>query len=364
MLRKITSTVVICWALFVPGDKSAAESKPCERIQLNRPLNWIFSGAWSLDGNSLILTDPAQSKAYIVSPSGAVSLRTHHRDIVSLSYIKRDPARVSFLVEDEGDGRNERLHRVDTRLDIVDTVYLAGLRTKDGSELLKVWTWDYASDWVAGFGDFKINDKKYTSAYFTLNLATEHLEILERVPLDNPVRELNTLGYKLLAIGSNQIVYLSGENELKFIRWGSSKAISTPRRLSRGLPNFPKKSGLSNLAEIHRALYRQKRIRSLLIVDDRLFLLEGSGTSNTPWQVIEINMESGATLGSMTLPTKAPDVILIPGKRYWAVVEKATLFSFNLQPVESVVLLDTSLLLTISSRQAGDAMASCAAAAR
>jgi len=112
--------------------------------------------------------------------------------------------------------------------------------------------------------------------------------------------------------------------------------------------------------EIYREIENQRMPTGIYSFEDHLFLLikdaMNSESYETQWQLVEISQEApNQVVSSLTLPTFAADIVLIPGTDFWGILEKGPIDIIDgspapvlYRPSKTMRLLPTSWLFSAS----------------
>jgi hypothetical protein len=175
------------------------------------------------------------------------------------------------------------------------------------------------------------------------------LEVVHRIaPLD-PKFDLYRLSSPYLASvgGRTYFLDLSEPASLDVLPTGEE-----PKRYLTMLPSSSRSARISRRAnltepEATTALYRAVEESSLPAglygFRDSLYLLtRRPQDGKTDWTLAQLDPGSGKELRSVSLPTSAAHLTVVPGERYWALVEKGPVESWGKQAIETVVFVPTA----------------------
>jgi hypothetical protein len=150
------------------------------------------------------------------------------------------------------------------------------------------------------------------------------------------------------------------------LRWGQPTSLlqiwPQKRRLKAFPPDFetlPKlPQGVGGMAAggvLYKALEHSKSAVSLYGQGAYLYLLTRKPTEQrTLWQLWQIDPKRDTIVRSMTLPTQANHVFLVPGPINWAVIEKGPVIQTGDQAIKSMVLLPASWIEDPASKALSD----------
>jgi hypothetical protein len=112
------------------------------------------------------------------------------------------------------------------------------------------------------------------------------------------------------------------------------------------LPGVPVAAGAEADVPTARALAKSTLPVALYGSSDRLYVLTRQPTAagKTAWRLHKVNPAKDVLEGSLTLPTMAADLRLVPGRNTWAVLEKAAPTASGRQKVPAVLLIPAAAI--------------------
>ena len=347
-----------CWYMFLRGFflaccSAGSLSASCLSIDFGsqRPLHWSTSGAWSADDQDLLVVDTYKNEIIGVSlVDGKTRRWTEVVEDLGLRDLQawvQDPKQfrattAGWLLFDKNQGA--KLIQLDDSLERIGAPISVQQRTLKSSggppaNIELNWIYDFAemARGVFAFADIKRSSVSYESAFLYFNGAGEH-RIFSSVANDHPVRGLYVRNIRFLAAIEDRGYFIDMAGESLGI---STVSLSEP--LPRSLPFFPEqfdgRLDLTNLAEygprkateIYARQERQAMAVGLYAYSNYLYLLGKEAiddNGDTAWWLVKLDPRDGEELGRARLPTTAGHLTVVPGKGFWAFVEKA--------PVEGV----------------------------
>jgi hypothetical protein len=225
-----------------------------------------------------------------------------------------------------------------------------------------LWGWTLAGDDVMGYGDISFDGReRWESGVFRFPMSTPgDFEILSSSPyngqdssriffrLDMPffaALEDKTdpgrgawKGYVLL-MKDRLGIYRSakGQSDLEFVM-----ALPKGLEASPALPEFRRRE---DLPSVMRAIEQSALPAGLWAWNRHLYLLSRAPVgTKTQWTLTKIDPETPRFVGSTVLPTQANHLTVVPGPRWWALVEKGPVLGFGAQSVDSAMLIPSDAL--------------------
>jgi hypothetical protein len=157
---------------------------------------------------------------------------------------------------------------------------------------------------------------------------------------DDPAELFCRLGYPQIATLGDTAYFLVMEETPRIFAVGAGD--EAPRRLpATDLPPRPDLPGLvtpQDFPTVFAAVERSRMVAGLLASEDRLYaLVREPRVGGTRWSLHEIDPATGEELGSAEVPSTANHLLVVPGERYWAFVEKGTVRDIGVQKVTGVL---------------------------
>lgn len=365
-------------AKLQPQNSARIEPDRCYRLSFseNRPFYWVTSGAWSEGGQRLLLVDTYKSEILGVSlQSGAVSgwdQVVDDLELVALGNRVQQPRQIHagedgwFLLDEQ---RGSSLLRLDSSLEFMSTEVAVANRVFYDSEardsevrVQRIYDFvEISAGFLAvvsmertllGQGVVGVED---AFVYFDQG---NRIQVLERLAGDDPTRALYTRNVQLLAsLGScGYIMRLAAGAGIDEICPNDS----SDRSLNLVPEEFNGVLDLSNLprddprraVEIYTREERAEIAVGLYPFEGYLYLLGKEGVGDdwgTTWWLLKVDPLDGSVQGRVRLPTTAAHLTVVPGMRFWALVEKGRVENVGrihgpYMDISSVVIVPASWL--------------------
>jgi len=316
-----------------------------ERIALTRPPSWTHSGAWTPD-DKLLLVDVLRSQIKSYSPSGAFE-RTLPKEFKNQSFTQpltiQYTLRGQFWVEDE-DGRFVLLDRGYRILKVID---IKALAKGPLGELRAVYQWVALDNEFFIFGDL-LKGEDATSAFIRVPLGRpEQFQIMARIGIDDPARRFYLLGSPYLA-AANAIPYYLVMDQKPYVESPAGHRIYFTYGADKKVverPRLPEQHGRLATHDIYQTLEESTLPAGLYGWHENLYILIRTPgiLGRTNWSLLKVDPKTGKTLWSRPIDTMANHLVVVPGEKYWAFVEKG--------PVEEAGVQQVTAYLRVPSQQ-------------
>ena len=183
---------------------------------------------------------------------------------------------------------------------------------------------------VAGFGTFRKSDQSWGFGVLRVRLSPlELIESFDELSLSSKEGTLYTslAPEAALANGAPYVLRFGEPSAIVNVRT-RQRLKSFPPGFER-LPTLPQATGPDSEAPRAQVLEKSTMPVALYGYGAYLYVLtrRPDGDGKTVWQLHRIDPARDALTGSVTLPTSAAQVVLAPGKDFWALLEKGGLAS-------------------------------------
>jgi hypothetical protein len=318
-----------------------------QRVSLSRPPLWVYSGSWEPSGRALLLVDVLSSKIRRYDLQGRYLGDLSEQSqaaVLSDPTILQKEAHDTYWVEDE-DGIFVQL---DARFrQIGQRDLLKSVRGPAG-ELRAVYQWvPLGNSAVLVFGDV-VQGSRGFSAFLQVSLDDpEHFQILQEIGLQDPARRYYLLGYPYVAAVDGKPYFLMMKETPYLVRPEASPLrfvrVTEEGRVPLRSPDLPERHGMETTrisfqtlekAEIPAALYGWKQALYLL--------MRTPEDGKTLWSLLKIDPASGQVLWDRRIDSPAHHLTVIPGKQFWAFLEKGSVLGPGQQKIDSLLLVPTS----------------------
>lgn len=348
-MRKHWHLLALALALMTSRGEAASTVISGERIPLSQPPRWTTSGIWDSSGEQLLLVDVLEGKVLQYNLQGkrteAVSNPAFRNPIL---IHRAGPDEV--WVEDE-DGRlvelNGKLEQPRELIQLTEKV-----KSSKGS-LRSVLGWVPLSlSEVMVFGDIQ-RTKGATGAVLRVPLKEPaSFQILREIGLETPEHRFFMVGqpylaavqskpYFLISADTPQVVGPKGAG-FRIVRRNAESGATEPF----GRPDLPKRVTMSTTALLFEGLERSSTSAGLYGWNGSLFVLmrTPAGKGATSWSLMKIDPSTGKRLWNRAIDTRANHLIVVPGDKYWAFVEKGPVKGPGNQEVRSYLRVPASVI--------------------
>jgi len=344
-------------------NKQATQVPSCSRVPLVPQLGWTESAAWTPDGNELIALDTLYNRALRYSKGGRAlgALPTAVEQLLE----RRFPLRIrrmdsSFVVE----VANARFMRLNDDYQPVGSMDLpkSSLRS-DGWRATYLFQWVIAGSDLLGYGDYEHRSEEgvvQRTGVLRVPLdEPENFKVLD-VPLsakDDTTRTLYRLGYPYFtSLGSDGVILAMYENPQIFIHKVEDDDLvpidAMPEAVRRRDPLEQKFETPSDFPLVMKEVEGATMPAGIFGWKGLLYLLyRQPGDLATVWSLAQIDPgpENARVLGTVTLPTSANHLTVVPGDRNWAFLEKGPVQAFGKQKIDSVLFVASDRVASLSS---------------
>ena len=259
------------------------------------------------------------------------------------------PARVAalpsgFLVQEP----DVKLLWLDEGLVPVRSVDLSDSATVAGERVGALFAWQPVSvDSIFAFGQTVSEGGTWWNGFFRIDgLERESettIERIDEVPLGAAEAELFTFGYPYVAIAGKQPYFLRMNGAARIVEGTADRRRldAFPERL-RKVPVLPPIEGVASVPVVMKGLERARIAAGLYGRGDQLYVLgREPAAEGVRWTVSRIDPARDAVVRTVTLPTRAPHLVVVPGPDRWAIVEKGAVRAMGDQEVPSLLLVPT-----------------------
>jgi len=308
-----------------------------ERISFTRPPSWTLSGVWAPD-DKLLLVDVLRSQIKSYSPSGAFE-GTISKEFKGQKFTKPLTMQYAsggrFWVEDE-DGRFVLLDRGYRILKVVD---LKALAKGPFGELRAVYQWVPLDNEFFIFGDL-VKGEEATSAFMRIPLDhPEQSQVVAQIGINDPARRFYFLGSPYLAAARGNPYYVAMDQTPHVASPSPQKiyfTLGTDKQVVKR-PRLPEEHGRAASHDIYQALEESTLPSGLYGWHENLYVLARiPGTlGRTHWLLLKVDPKTGGTIWSRPIDSMANHLVVVPGEKYWAFVEKGPVEDAGLQQVAS-----------------------------
>ena len=359
-------------ALLLPGTPSPGSTEALrtpvgtagciEATLLQRP-GWTTSGAWTPDGNDLILAD-AQNHALLRyssngRPLGALT-GTFGAALSNLSpsVLRSNDLTQERLVEVQDGGAN-RLLSMDRNLVPIRIREVESASFNSSKERISgLFQWQPVGQDLVTFSDIqgpRENDWSSGIVRFAPDDPV-HFTLLRSIAnLDDPERTFYRLGFPYItSVGNTAYILTMGTTPgiFKDTAPDGSKAQSLWRvrdPLAAGLnaelnPDLPSLRTKQDFVAVMSVVEHSAMPTGIFGWEQQLYVLSRSPMDGaTSWKLSRFDL-SGEPVAEMRIPSSAANLTVVPGPKTWAFVEKGPVLDYGKQEVRSILFVPSSLI--------------------
>jgi hypothetical protein len=321
-----------------------------ERISLSAPPGWTYSGAWR--DETLLLVDVLKDsvRAYTAEGRYVGDLPKTSKDgkpIFSNPTIIQESTGGQYWLEDN-DGRFVLLDRA---LKAVGPV--RNLKSAGSEGIRAVFQWVPAGEHLFVFGDIRRGDKA-AGAFLWVPVANpEQFKVLATtavIAVNEPARAVKdpahvfyTLGLPFVASVNEKPWYLvMGDGEFPYVKGPGARKIyfTLPGKNGREMVRRPKlteERGPSSSRTIFSQLEEAPLPSGIYGRHGALFILvrTPADRGRSTWSMMKIDPRTTRTLWHYPIDSTANHLVVVPGERYWAFIEKGPVESVGDQALDS-----------------------------
>lgn len=311
------------------------------RVQVNIPDAWITAGAWTKDGQ-LLLLDSIRGELLRIEGSGHLTRADLSRDNLYARDMRETEGGLLLKLHD---GRFVVLNPRGQLERVLDRVI-----SPEGKEGVQgIFNWTPFAGSILAFGDIQMPDRTWKSGWVNIPFDdSPAFEMVRSTSVESPERKLYLLGNSYIA-ADNEAGYILSYNGpqpqlLKISRKGgelNQKELPWPPSAEALLQDkWP-----DDVVKRYGVLERHVVPAGLYVQDQSLYLLirrPAPTPGDTEWELLRLDRNSGIELNRVHIPTKAKHLLVIPGKERWAFVEKGSVLSIGEQKVEGLLTIPTA----------------------
>jgi hypothetical protein len=342
------SLFVLTCLMLASTDASTAGQEQSRRLFFEQPPAWTVSGAWAPDG-TLLLVDTLNSKVLRYDLQGSTAELAGALKGPSggeLSFLKPSiikPIPEGYLLEDE----DAHFIFLNSSLDSRKPLKSIDLLEASNGAIRSVFGWTYFDSTLLALSDLREGER--SSAFVRVPLDDpERFEVVQPLPVSASARSFYLMGNPYFATVNDQAFFLRMDAVPALYNVTGSG--TTPRLVGRysglGLPALPDRSTAQGIKSGYDILERTPVVTGLYASNGYLYLLARQPQWREGWQwgLSKIDPLTGKQLRTLSLPSPARHLVVIPGDKYWAFVEKGPVRALGQQDVDSVYLVPTETI--------------------
>jgi hypothetical protein len=343
----------------IGGSRKAAD---CRREFLTHSPGWTLSGSWNSDGSELLLIDILHNKVLRSSDSGR-SLGTLP-DGIEATMERFFPSKIARLATGQSDApeyavelATGRIVTLDSGFAVRSTTDIFARAVKSNWNVRAIFLWHPAGADLITYSDLKDLSKKdeeqgaWKRAFLRIPLATpSDFSILQppgnEFAIDYQEKEFYRLGNPYItSIGdTGYILRMKGEAPIYENVKGSNDLRELQAfRVQKPLPELTKFKTRADMAAVFDGVEHSSMPVGLFSWKQRLYVVSRiAADSGTLWQVTEIDPATDSFKGTATIRgILSPHLVIVPGPKEWAFIEKGHVYGFGQQETNSVFLVPT-----------------------
>jgi hypothetical protein len=307
------------------GEAGEAAHISGTRIRLSESPRWTTSGAWDASGEQLLLIDIIEGKILQYDPQGRRVKAVAIPEIPNPVLMQRTGSGSLWVENEDGEifelDRELRPRRLIDLLDEVkssrDTlISVSGWVPIGESELLVV-------------GDLR-RAQGPTGAILRVPLQhPQGFTILQEIGIDTPPHRFFLLGQPYLAAVKSAPYFLLSEDTPRLVKPGGARVrfvqvTASGQREVYGLPDLPKKVTMNTTSVLFDQLERSVSAAGLYGWRGYLYMLKRAPGSDgmTRWSLLKVDPATDKIVYNRQIDTMAHHLVVVPGDKYWAFVEK------------------------------------------
>lgn len=330
---------------------SAAEAVPAKVIAGSSVVSasldpgplWVAQATWDVEEKHLVVADPESGKIYLYNSEGRID-----REIVKPGQGPLEFAKPAFpFVVGERYLVGSNFYKwiwLDKTFEPVASLSLEWEDPKAAEyRQLFLYSLDAGATKFFGVGEVQAHDLTWSSvAMFAVPFATPgKIEKLGEVEADDDeIAAYHSYPSKVAACG-DQVYLLRTAPTLSLERFGASRGPlrSFPEPFRRR-PKLPPLKGRDSVQERWAAMRMAKLADGLFCLEDRWLLVvahQPLAAGGTQWLVYPVDPIADSLAPPIELPTRAAEIVFVPGELRWAVLEKGPMRQVGVQPLERLI---------------------------
>jgi hypothetical protein len=357
-VRRVVAALVVFLLIAImmaiaPSARAGFEAKQlgnagtCWRTDLALRPGWTISAAWSHDGATLFVVDNRQNQILSYSETGRAlgtiseAVGAQLRNFFP-SIIKTDQA--NFLVE----LASGRLVTLDPSLRPIGRRNILAEGARGGVKIESMFQWDVAGGDLVTLSDLHgPGAGEWRMAFLRVPISDPSaFRILDPLPRE-PNRTLYRLGSPFIAGLGGTAYMLIADGTMRIYRNEKGGSTLEPMRAFPPgpdlVPILPRFQHPSDFADVMRTLERSSIPVGLYAWENFLYVVSRTpDISGTRWTLTRIDPRRDEVVGTTVLPLKASHIVVAPGPKRWAFLEKGPVEGFGTQNTGSVFLVSSS----------------------
>lgn len=345
------------------GPVLASAEAYCRPLPLPHPMGWVTTGAWDSSGTRLFVVDSLQRKIFGLSPSGRPLygfLNGLEKDLPAFLPSRLTSREGRFALELLGD-----------RFVTLDKDFVPLTRRALNKEAIrgplsveKIYIWDLAQNGdIIAYADVMEKTRRgeeWTSGFLRIAAANPKDFKFLSPPTSYlvPERTFYKLGMPFITSLGETVYLLRMENNINLYR--GRKGDAEFRQLSVEIPDaglspiLPGFTRADQMPAVMRAVEQSTMPVGIYGWNEYLYVVSRKPQGrSTVWSISKIDPNSERVVASTTLPVQAQHLTVIPGDRYWAVIEKGSVTAFGEQEIKQITFIDSSRMKRLGADLCG-----------
>lgn len=304
---------------------------------------WVAQATWDVEEEHLVVADPESGKIYVYNPDGRLDREVVKPGQGPLEFAK--PA-YPFVVGERYLVGSNFYHWIwlDKKFEPVGSLALEWEDPKLAEyRQLFLYSLDAGATKFFGVGDVQAHDLDWSlTAMFAVPFALPgKLEKLgELVADEEEIAAYHSYPTKVAACG-DQVYLLRMAPTLSIEKFDAPRStLRSFPELFRRRPNLPPLKGRDSVQERWAAMRMARLADGLFCVEDRWLLVvahQPLAAGGTQWLVYPVDPTADKIAPPIELPTRAAEIVFVPGKRRWAVLEKGAMRQVGVQPLQRLI---------------------------
>lgn len=238
---------------------------------------------------------------------------------------------------------------------------LWGTQLEDNAKLVAVLRWALEGSTLFGYGNFRLANGDLNTGFYAVNLRdTTDAQVIASFPESHEAMTWYRLGYPYIAAVGEEGYVLKVNGALsigKIVRKEPSgrytlehfSALPEELTTAAALPEF---TTPEDYVSLMKAIEEMEVPAGLYGWEGHLYLLwRESHDNQQEWWLSKIDPKNGKYLGKAQLPSSANHLMVVPGPRYWALVDRGQIRGLGMQSVKSVTFIPSSEIQNLPSRR-------------
>lgn len=329
----------------------SATTSACHRVVLEPSPSFSYSAAWSFDGQRLFFAGPLDGKVFVYDGAGRFLKHVVNPGLGPFEFTK------PFGVQTLADGglviHDTENHSIwlDQEMQGVRSVRLQAEQFPQ-LEYVSARSRIVTDSFLLSRAYLKLDHQEKTGfAIFSLDTEPRFVDLAVPFPddLTDTASRYQRMGGPPMAIADGEVYgLLFGSPSKLFQLSPTAQALQSFPAGYETLPPLPETPG-NALGTALRLKFVQRQSVPVALYGHgpHLYLLtrdpiRTDGGFRTKWRLHQIDPEADELVRSMTLPTHTEHLLLAPGSRYWALIEKGPVNEVAQHEIDSMVLVPTS----------------------